>query len=85
MKEKFYNTEYEEQETVINIDYSEKEISLYTSKKIVYERIYKRLGNPTKKYYTRNKISGAVWIIPFENKKSIRAILSRPILIGSMK
>ena len=85
MKEKFYNTEYEEQKTIINIDYSKKEIALYTSRKIVYERIYKRLGKPTKKYYTKNKISGAVWIIPFEDKKSIRAILSRPILIGSMK
>ena len=85
MNNKFYNTDYEEQESIINIDYSKKEICLYTNRKAVYERIIKKIGKPTKEYYTQNKISGASWIIPFENKKVITSILSRPILIGNMK
>lgn len=82
---KFYNIDYEEQETIININYCKKEICLYTSRKAVYERIIKKIGEPTKKYYTDKRISGANWTIPFENKKSITTILSRPTLIGNMK
>lgn len=82
---KFHNIDYEEQETIININYCKKEICLYTSRKAVYERIIKKIGEPTKKYYTDKKISGANWTIPFENKKSITTILSRPTLIGNMK
>ena len=85
MKDKFYDTDYEEQETILNIDYYQRQIYLYTSRKAVYDRILKKLGNPTKKYYTNKKLSGANWIIPFENKKIITAILSRPTLIGNMK
>lgn len=85
MKDKFYNTEYEEQESIINIDYCKKQLCLYTSRKAVYDRIIKKLGNPTTKYYTDKKISGATWYIPFENKKDITSILSRPTLIGNMK
>ncbi|MCI8444633.1 MAG: hypothetical protein HFJ37_05770 [Clostridia bacterium] len=83
--DKFYNINYEEQETIVNIDYYKKEVLLYTSRKAAHERIVKKIGKPTKKYYTNKKISGASWIIPFENKKGITSILSRPTLIGNMK
>lgn len=82
---KFYNTDYEEQETIVNIDYYNKAVLLYTSRRAVYERIVKKIGEPTKKYYTDKKINGANWIILFENKKEITSILSRPTLIGNMK
>ena len=85
MKNKFYNTDYEEQETIINIDYFKSELSLYTSRKNVYNRILDKLGEPTKKYYTDKNISGAKWNISFSNKKDITSILSRPLLIGNMK
>ena len=85
MKDKFYDTNYDEQESIINIDYCKKQFYLYTSRKAVYDRIVKKLGNPTNKYYTNKKISSASWIIPFTDKKSITTILSRPILIGNMK
>ena len=83
--EKFYNTLPEEQETIINIDYFESKIIVYTCQKSVYERLLNRLGNPTHKYYTKEKISGAKWEIPFKEKKSITQVLSRPILIGQRK
>lgn len=39
---KFHNIDYEEQETIININYCKKEICLYTSRKAVYDRIIKK-------------------------------------------
>lgn len=81
---KFYNTIPEEQETIININYSVKEVSCYTSRKTQIERLTKKLGDPTKTFYTNKKISGATWIIPFCDKKKITNILSRPLLIGNI-
>ena len=80
-----YNTILEEQETLINIDYFSSEVKIYTSKKSIYERIIKKIGNPTKEYIYKNKRSGAEWKIPFKDKKKITAILSRPTLIGNIK
>ena len=81
---KFYNTDYEEQETIVNVDYYKKVVSLYTSRKAVYERIVKKIGEPTKKYYTDKRISGANWVIPFKDKKRLANIFSRPTIIGSL-
>ena len=85
MKDKFFNALYEEQETNINIDYARSKASIYTSRESIYKRIQKKIGQPTKKYYTEGKISGVIWDIPFEDKKKITAILSRPTLIGNIK
>lgn len=82
---KFYNTIPEEQETIINIDYYGRTVNLYTCQKIVYERLLKKIGQPKKIFYTKEKISGANWEIPFEDKKRITQILSRPTLIGQRK
>lgn len=82
---KFYNIVPEEQETIINIDYFGSKVTIYTCQKAVYERIIKKIGEPTNTYYTDKKISGASWEIPFEEKKSITQVLSRPTLIGQRK
>lgn len=82
---KFYKTNIEEQETIINIDYFASKVKLYTCQKTVYERLIKKIGKPSQTFYTDKKISGASWEIPFENKKSITQILSRPTLIGQRK
>ena len=82
---KFYNITPEEQETIINIDYTGSKVTVYTCQKVVYDRLAKKLGQPTQIYYTEQKISGANWIIPFEDKKTITQLLSRPTLIGQRK
>lgn len=84
-RETFCKTELEEQETTINIDHFNSTLNLYTCRKPVYERIQKKIGEPTKVYYTQNQISGGYWIIPFKEKKKITSILSRPTLIGQME
>ncbi len=80
---KFYDTSLEEQETNINIDYLTKEAHLYTSRKTIYNRYKKTLGEPTQTYYTNKKISGAKWVIPFHDKK-INNLFSKTILIGGL-
>ena len=84
MKEQFYNTIYEEQETQINIDYSNSILEIYTSRKTTYLRLENKLGKPNKIYYIDNKISGGKWNISFSDKKKLTSILSRPLLIGSI-
>lgn len=81
----FYNTNTEEQETIINIDYASSNVNIYTCQKTVYNRLLQKLGEPTQTFYIDKKISGASWNVPFENKKNINIILSRPTLIGQRK
>lgn len=81
----FYNTDLKEQETVINIDYYESTVKAYTSKKSIYDRLCRKIGEPQEIFYTKGKISGAKWQVSFSDKKFISAILSRPTLIGNIK
>ena len=85
MKEKIYDTLYEEQETNINISYSESKLIIYTCRKNTYKKLLSKLGEPNKKYFIKNMISGGTWEIPFNEKKKLTSILSRPLLIGSIK
>ena len=82
---KFYNTNIEEQETQINIDYFSKTLNIYSSRKSIIQRLYNKLGNPTKADYINNSLTGASWNIPFSDKKKITIALSKPLLIGQMK
>lgn len=83
--EKFYLTDLKEQETLININYYERVVFVYTCRKSVADRLRRKLGQPTKIYCTNSKISGVRYDIGFENKKAITSILSRPLLIGNMR
>lgn len=73
------------QETQINIDYIERTVYFYTSKKGIFKRITKQIGEATKIHYIHGEISGATWIIPFAHKDKLRKILSRPTLIGKLE
>lgn len=59
IKESFFYTIFEEQETIINIDYSKSEISIYTNRQSIYLRILHKLGKPNEKFYIENKLCGA--------------------------
>lgn len=78
-------TKYEEQETQISIDYAGGMISIYTSRRMTFNKIKAKLGEPSHIYYLKKKISGATWKIPFSEKRKITTVLSRPLLIGSVK
>lgn len=82
---KYYNTIPEEQETIINIDYFERVLHIYSSRKSVIQRLYNKLGEPTKTDYINNALTSASWKIKFEDKKKITIALSKPTLIAQMK
>lgn len=82
---KYYNNLPEEQETIINLDYYTKELNIYSSRKAVIQRLYTKLGEPTKTHYIKKALTGAWWKIPFADKKKITIALSKPLLIGQMK
>ena len=82
-QEKFYNTDLEEQESMINVDYKNKTASFYTSRKTVYNRMLKEVGEPTQIYYIGEKITGGSWEIDFKDK-NINKIFSKTIIIGTL-
>ena len=71
----------DEQETLINIDYCEKTINVYTSRKQVGERLKKKIGEPTDKYISNNKI----YAVNYKRNlydKDVAKFLSKMLLIG---
>ena len=82
---KLYNTDFEEQETIIHIDYARSQIHLYSCRKTVIKKLKDKLGEPNKVYKIREQVSGASWTLTFEDKRKITSVLSRPTLIGSVK
>ena len=74
----------DEQETIINIDYCEKTINVYTSRKQVGERLKKKIGEPTNKYTSNNKIYAVEYKRNLSDK-DVAKFLSKVLLIGSFK
>lgn len=78
------NIPREEQETVINIDYFEKEITVYTSRKSVADRLIKKIGEPSKVYTS----FGKVYAIDYKRSlfdKDIAKFFSKGLLVGAFK
>lgn len=74
----------DEQETVINIDYYEKTLSLYTSRKSVAQRLKKKVGEPTKVDMTNGKISGVTYVRNLHDD-DIKQFLSISSLVGGFR
>lgn len=81
---KFYNNLPEEQETIINLDYYARRLTIYTSRKKQIENLTKALGEPNILFTIKEKVCGCKWNIPFENTKATSKALSRPLLIGTL-
>ena len=74
----------DEQETLISIDYYEKTINVYTSRKQVAERLKKKIGEPTDKYISNNK----VYAVNYKRNlfdKDVAKFLSKMLLIGAFR
>ena len=74
----------DEQETIINIDYCEKTINVYTSRKQVWERLKKKIGEPTDKYVSNGKI----YAVNYKRNlfdKDVAKFLSKMLLIGAFR
>ena len=74
----------EEQETLINVDYYDKTIMIYTSRKSVGKRLEKKLGEADKV----TTLNGKKVAIEYKRKlsdKNIRPILSMSTIIGGFR
>ena len=74
----------DEQETIINVDYCEKTINVYTSRKQVGERLKKKIGEPTDKYISNGKI----YAVNYKRNlfdKDVAKFLSKMLLIGAFR
>lgn len=74
----------DEQETIVNIDYYDKKISVYTSRKSVGERLMKKMGVPTKVYENNGKISAVEYTRNLFDK-DVAKFFSKMLLIGSFR
>jgi len=80
----WYEVPRDEQETTINVDYEERTLVLYTTRKSVANKLIKRVGEPTKIYKTDNKVSGVEYKKRLSDK-NIKAFLSVSTIIGGFK
>lgn len=77
-------TPMDEQETMVNIDYYEKTINVYTTRKSVGERLIRKLGKPTKIH----KNGDSVYAIEYTRNlfnKDVAKFFSKMLLIGSFR
>ena len=81
---KFELTPLDEQETIINVDYYEKKITVYTSRKSVAVRLERKLGEPTKIYEHDGKISAVEYTRNLFDK-DVAKFFSKMLIIGSYR
>lgn len=74
----------DEQETIINIDYFEKTITVYTTRKSVAQRLKKKIGEPT----SVDKNNGKIYSVTYKRNlfdKDVSKFFSKMLLIGSFR
>ena len=74
----------DEQETLINVDYFEKTLNFYTSRKSVAERLRKKVGEPTKVDMKNGKISGVTYVRNLHDE-DIKKFLSVSSIVGGFR
>lgn len=74
------NIPREEQETVVNFDYSDKTIHLFTTRYSVANRLARRIGEPNKTNYSNNKIDSVEYKMSMGDNR-VRKLLSMSALI----
>ena len=73
---KFRTTLKEEKETIINFDYEEEVIHLYSTNQSTCKKLLKKIGTPIKIDYVEQEISSMEWKIAFRDRETIRKGLS---------
>lgn len=76
MKDKIYKEPIKsEEETTINVLYSEKILSIYTNKVSLQKQLNKLIGEPTKEDKIKRSIVGSRWDIPLSDKTKISRMI----------
>lgn len=74
----------DEQETIINIDYCEKIIKVYTTRKSVADRLLKKVGKPTKIYESDNRVYAVVYEKNLFDK-DVAKFFSKMLMVGAFR
>ena len=74
----------DEQETIISVDYCEKTISVYTTRKQTAERLQKKIGEPTKTDLHNGSICAVTYIRSIFDK-DVAKFFSKGLIIGTFK
>lgn len=74
----------DEQETLINVNYNDKMITIYTSRKATADRLYKKIGEPTKVDKHNGLISGVTYIRNLFDK-DVAKFFSKGLIIGTFR
>ena len=74
----------DEQETIINVDYYEKKMTFYTTRKAVAQRLKKKVGEPTSIDKTNGRISGVTYIRGL-HEDDIKQFFSISSVLGSFR
>ena len=74
----------DEQETIISINYFERILTVYTSRKSTANRLIKKMGNPNLIHYSEDFVTG----ITYERSlfdKDISKFFSKGLIIGAFR
>lgn len=74
----------EEQETIINIDYCERTLNLYTNRKSVAQKLLKKVGEPTEVYKRNGNLCGVSYTINLSDS-NLRTFLSVSNVVGGFR
>ena len=74
--QKLRSTPTEEREVLINFDYEDEVIYLYSTNQSTSKKLLKKVGKPYKIDYVGQEIASMEWRIPFKNREEIRKGLS---------
>ena len=74
----------DEQETIISVDYYEKTITVYTTRKQVAERMRKKIGEPTKVDTSYDKIYSVTYKRNLFDK-DVSKFFSKMLMIGAFR
>lgn len=74
----------DEQETLINVDYFEKTITIYTTRKATADRLIKKIGEPTSIDKTNNLVSGITYKRSLFDK-DVAKFFSKGLIIGGFR
>lgn len=74
--DKWESISIDEKESIINFDYLEGIVNVYTTNQSTGNRIKKKIGEPIKKGINQGQIFSMEWKIPFNDREKIRKGLS---------
>jgi hypothetical protein len=80
----WYDVSRDEQETIINVDYEERTLILYTNRKNVANKLIKKVGKPSRIEKIDEKISGIEYKVKLSDK-NLKAFFSVGTIIGGFR